>query len=212
MIVEHFPVGPIACNCVVLGDERTRTAVVVDPGDDVERIASVLERHALRVVAIVATHAHIDHVGGLATLKERTGAPVLLHEADMPLYENLDTQAHWLGAPTPAMTEIDRYLAEHQRVEFGSHALQVLHTPGHTPGSVSFVLEERVPFILSGDTLFAGSIGRTDLWGGSYEEIMRSIRSKLLSFSDDVGVLPGHGAETTIGVERRTNPFIIQTV
>ena len=210
MFLESFPVGPIACNCVILGDERTRAAIVVDPGDDVDRIANVLRRHDLSVVAIVATHAHIDHVGGLAKLKELTGAPVLLHEADMPLYEGIAAQAEWLGVPTPSTTEIDGYLTERERLEFGPHALTVLHTPGHTPGSVSFVVEERAPLLLSGDTLFAGSIGRTDLWGGSYDEIMRSIRTKLLAFDDAVGVLPGHGPQTTIGAERRSNPFIIQ--
>ncbi|HXW51914.1 MAG TPA: MBL fold metallo-hydrolase [Candidatus Acidoferrales bacterium] len=210
MFLESFPVGPIACNCVILGDERTRAAIVVDPGDDVDRIANVLRRHDLSVVAIVATHAHIDHVGGLAKLKELTGAPVLLHEADMPLYDGIAAQAEWLGVPTPSTTEIDGYLTERERLEFGPHALTVLHTPGHTPGSVSFVVEERAPLLLSGDTLFAGSIGRTDLWGGSYDEIMRSIRTKLLAFDDAVGVLPGHGPQTTIGAERRSNPFIIQ--
>lgn len=212
MIFEHFPVGPIACNCVILGDETTHAAIVVDPGDDVDRIAAVLHRHALSVVAIIATHAHIDHVGGLATLKELTGAPVLLHEADIPLYENIAVQAQWLGVATPPTTAIDRYLGEGSRLEFGPHALHVLHTPGHTPGSVSFILEERVPLVLSGDTLFAGSIGRTDLWGGSFEELMRSIRTKLLTLDDATGVLPGHGPQTTIGQERRTNPFVIQFV
>lgn len=210
MILKYFPVGPIACNCVILGDERTKAAIVVDPGDDVERITAVLRQYELSVAAIVATHAHIDHVGGLAALKQMTGAPILLHEADMPLYENIAVQAAWLGVPTPPVDEIDRYLTEGKPLDFGEHALHVIHTPGHSPGSVSFVLEEREPIILSGDTLFAGSIGRTDLWGGSFAEIMRSIRTKLLALDDKTVVIPGHGPQTTIGSERRTNPFIVQ--
>jgi hydroxyacylglutathione hydrolase len=211
MILRHFPVGPIACNCVILGDEATKIGIVVDPGDEVENIFKVLREHDLKLAAIVATHAHIDHVGALAELKQRTGAPIMMHEADIPLYENIAVQAAWLGIPAPSTADVDGYLRESQAVHFGLHALRAVHTPGHTPGSVSFVIEEREPIILSGDTLFAGSIGRTDLWGGSFTQIMQSIRSKLLAFEDDVAVIPGHGPQTTIGTERRTNPFIQQT-
>ncbi len=210
MILQYFPVGPIACNCIILGDEVTKTGIVVDPGDDVENIYRALREHDLKLVAIVATHAHIDHVAALADLKARTGAPIMLHEADMPLYENIAAQAAWLGVPTPSTTDVDSYLHESQALQFGQHALRAVHTPGHTPGSVSFVIEQREPIILSGDTLFAGGIGRTDLWGGSFTQIMQSIRSKLLAFEDNVTVIPGHGPQTTIGNERRTNPFIVQ--
>lgn len=208
-IVETFPVGPLQCNCTILGDERTRTAVVIDPGDEVEHITAVLDRLGLTVAAIVATHGHIDHVGGFADLKRMTGARVLLHEADVPLYEILAEQAGWLGIAPPAMTRLDGGLDEAAGLSIGGLKIDVRHTPGHSPGSVSLVLPDRTPILFSGDTLFAGSIGRTDLWGGSFEEIIASIRTKLLTMPDDTIVIPGHGATTTIGAERRTNPFLV---
>jgi glyoxylase-like metal-dependent hydrolase (beta-lactamase superfamily II) len=210
MIVEHFPVGMLQCNCVVLGDEKTKRAVVVDPGDDVSRIEAALAKHGLTVAAIVATHAHIDHVGGLADLKRITGAQTMLHEEDLELYRDLAEQARWLGVATPPVTTIDAYLTHGGRVEFGASGLDVLHTPGHSPGSVTFVGPGPTPLILSGDTLFAGSIGRTDLWGGSYEKIISSIRSRLLSLPDECAVICGHGPTTTIGRERATNPFLTE--
>jgi hydroxyacylglutathione hydrolase len=210
LIIEHFAVGPLQCNCVVIGDERTRQAIVVDPGDEVERIFDILRRHELSVSAIVATHAHIDHVGALASLKQLTGAPAMIHEADVPLYEGLAEQAAWLGVPTPDTTALDSYLKENQRLAIGGSGLEVVHTPGHSPGSVSFMLDDANPIVLSGDTLFAGSIGRTDLWGGSFDEIMRSIRAKLLRLPDGTIVIPGHGPRTTIGAERASNPFLVQ--
>lgn len=208
MIVEHIPVGLLACNCVVLGDEKTGKAIVIDPGDDVDKIEALLSKHGLTVTAILATHAHIDHVGGLALLKERTGAPALIHEADVPLYEALAAQAQWLGVPVPRVGEIDKNLVDGGSIDFGHLRVDVRHTPGHTPGSVSFVLPQDKPVVFSGDTLFAGSIGRTDLWGGNFDDIMRSIRSTLMALPDESLVVPGHGPETTIGAERRTNPFI----
>ena len=209
LILEHFPVGPLQCNCVIIGDEDTKHAIVVDPGDEVERIFDVLKRRNLKLRAIVATHAHIDHVGALAELKALTGAPAMIHEGDAPLYEHLAEQAEWLGVPVPSATDLDRFLQEDDGFEFGSYKLEVLHTPGHSPGSVSFVVEKTNPIVLSGDTLFAGSIGRTDLWGGSFPNIIDSIRRKLLTFPDEVIVVPGHGPETTIGTERTSNPFLI---
>jgi hydroxyacylglutathione hydrolase len=210
MIVEHFPVGMLQCNCVVLGDEKSKRAVVVDPGDDVDRIEAVLAKHGLTVVAIVATHAHIDHVGGLAELKRITGAQTMLHEEDLEMYRDLAEQARWLGVATPPVTTIDVFLTDGGRVEFGASGLDVLHTPGHSPGSVTFVGSGKTPLILSGDTLFAGSIGRTDLWGGSYDTIIASIRSRLLRLPDECEVICGHGPMTTIGRERTTNPFLTE--
>lgn len=209
MILESVPVGMLMCNCVIVGDEATKRAIVIDPGDEVEKITALLDKHGLTVAAIVATHGHIDHVGGMAALKGLTGAPAMLHEADAPMYENLALQAQWLGVPTPATTEIDKYLTDRALLEFGKQKLEVRHTPGHSPGSVSLVLPHDVPTIFAGDTLFAGSIGRTDLWGGSLDEIIRSIRGTLLAMPDESIVLPGHGPRTTIGTERATNPFLV---
>lgn len=209
MILESVPVGMLMCNCVIVGDEATKRAIVIDPGDEVEKISALLDKHGLTVAAIVATHGHIDHVGGIAALKKLTGAPAMLHEADAPMYENLALQAQWLGVPTPAITQIDKYLTDRQQLELGKQKLEVRHTPGHSPGSVSLVAPDDVPTIFAGDTLFAGSIGRTDLWGGSFDEIIRSIRGTLLSMPDESIVLPGHGPRTTIGLERATNPFLV---
>ncbi|MBV8223097.1 MAG: MBL fold metallo-hydrolase, partial [Candidatus Eremiobacteraeota bacterium] len=180
MIVESMPVGALQCNCVIVADEQTRQAIVIDPGDDVERIKALLDKHNLSVKTIVATHGHIDHVGGIARLKELTGAKAMLHEADVPMYENLAIQAQWLGVEPPPTTALDTYLTDAQSLEFGKQQIEVRHTPGHSPGSVSFVVPHDVPIVFAGDTLFAGSIGRTDLWGGSLDQILRSIRDSLL--------------------------------
>jgi glyoxylase-like metal-dependent hydrolase (beta-lactamase superfamily II) len=208
MIHEILPVGMLACNCSVLGDESTGEAVVIDPGDDIESVREILAKHRLRAKYIVATHAHIDHVGGVEKLKQATGAAVLMHQRDLPLYKNLALQAEWLGISAPEVTEIDQFLKEGDALHFGTLSLEVLHTPGHSPGSLSLHLPGENPRILSGDTLFQGSIGRTDLWGGSFDEIIRSIRSRLLIFPDQTPVFPGHGAPTTIGEERESNPFL----
>ncbi len=221
LIHEILSVGMLHCNCHIVGDPVTREAIVIDPGDDVTRILESLARHRLTLRAIVITHAHIDHVGGLATLRNSTGAPVMMHQADLKLYDLLPTQASWLGVRTPPRCEVDQFLREGEAVRWGAteltdgFALQVLHTPGHSEGSVSLYLPRHTPqgaaepgLLFAGDTLFAGSIGRTDLWGGSMEQIMDSIRGKLLELPDDTIVLPGHGEPTTIGAERETNPFL----
>jgi hydroxyacylglutathione hydrolase len=217
IIHEILPVGLLQCNCSILGDPDTREAIVVDPGDEIDRILALLARHRLTVRAIVSTHAHIDHVGGLYKLKQVTGAPVLMHADDFDLYRHLDVQAAWLGVPAPAVTHIDEPLREGDAVRWGSFSARVLHTPGHTPGSVSLYLPEtagpraadpRLGRLLAGDTLFAGSIGRTDLWGGSMEQILQSIRHKLLALPDETVVYAGHGPATTIGQEREGNPFL----
>jgi glyoxylase-like metal-dependent hydrolase (beta-lactamase superfamily II) len=196
MIHEILPVGMLVCNCSIIGDEETGEAIVIDPGDEIERVQEVLAQHKLRAKYIVATHAHIDHVGGLEELKRATGAAVLMHASDLPLYQNLAVQAEWLGLLPP------------DALRFGPHVLEVLHTPGHSPGSLSLHLPGEHQKIFSGDTLFQGSIGRTDLWGGSYEEILRSIHNRLLIFPDETPVFPGHGPPTVIGEERETNPFL----
>ena len=208
MIHEILPVGMLACNCSILGDESTGEAVVVDPGDDIEQVQQILAKHHLRVKYIVATHAHIDHVGGIEKLKQATGAAVLMHQSDLPLYQNLALQAQWLGVPAPGATDVDQFLKEGDSLRCGSLRLEVLHTPGHSPGSLSLHLPGENQRILSGDTLFQGSIGRTDLWGGSLDEILRSIRNRLLIFPDQTPVFPGHGSPTTIGEERESNPFL----
>jgi glyoxylase-like metal-dependent hydrolase (beta-lactamase superfamily II) len=208
LVIETLPVGPLQCNCVIIGDDVTKTAVVVDPGDEIERVTDVLELRGYTVSAIIATHAHIDHVGGFGDLKRLTGAKALLHEADAPLYDDLAMQARWLGIEPPSMTKLDGTLDAKAGLSLGAVTFDVRHTPGHSPGSVSLVLPESTPIVLSGDTLFAGSIGRTDLWGGSFDEIIASIKSKLLTLPDETIVIPGHGPRTTIGTERKTNPFL----
>ena len=208
MIHEVLSVGMLACNCSVLGDEATGEAVVIDPGDEIERVQQILAKHRLHVKYIVATHAHIDHVGGVQKLQQATGAAVLMHQADLPLYQNLALQAEWLGVPPPGVVNVDQFLKEGDTLRCGALNLEVLHTPGHSPGSLSLHLPGEKQLILSGDTLFQGSIGRTDLWGGSFDEILRSIRHRLLIFPDATPVFPGHGPSTTIGEERKSNPFL----
>jgi glyoxylase-like metal-dependent hydrolase (beta-lactamase superfamily II) len=265
-----IPVGMLQCNCSIIGDRATREALVIDPGDEVTRVLDLLGRHRLTVTAIVSTHAHIDHVGGLAKLHQYTGAPVLMHRDDLPLYRAMEMQASFLGVQTPELIEIDQLLKEGDSLRWGSFEAQVIHTPGHTPGSVSLYLPhdagkitvaeaarkmtvttvageeieiadllkqslsheateedsnaddsaqtelpdeaagttKPAPQLFSGDTLFAGSIGRTDLWGGSMHQIMESLRTKLMHLPDDTIVYPGHGPVTTIGHERHLNPFL----
>jgi hydroxyacylglutathione hydrolase len=213
-----IPVGMLQCNCSIIGDPVTREALVIDPGDEVTRILELLGRHKLTVKAIVSTHAHIDHVGGLSKLHQYTGAPILMHRDDLPLYQGMDVQAAFLGVATPEITDVDQLLKEGDSLRWGSFEASVIHTPGHTPGSVCLYLPKEAgtifmpsPRLFAGDTLFAGSIGRTDLWGGSMEQITDSIRGKLMKLPDETIVYPGHGPLTSIGQERNTNPFLINT-
>jgi glyoxylase-like metal-dependent hydrolase (beta-lactamase superfamily II) len=207
MILESFPVGPLACNCTILGDEESGEAIVIDPGDEVARIHNRLTELGLTLKQILLTHAHIDHVGGALKLKRLTGAPIYLNENDMPQLEMMDAQAAWLGIQPPETAPPDEGLSDGQIVGLERFPAQVLHTPGHTQGSVCLHFAP-LKLLVAGDTLFAGSIGRTDLWGGSLDQIIDSLKSKLLHLPDDTVVHPGHGPTTSIGHERHTNPYL----
>ena len=209
MLCEILPVGALQCNCSIFGDETTRRAMVIDPGDDLPRIQDILERHGLSVEKIVFTHAHIDHIGAGAEFKRLTGAPTYLHRAELPVLASLPQQASWLGAPEPEQVEIDEFLEEGDAVEFAGRRFEVLFTPGHSPGSIG-LYSPQDKLIVSGDVLFRDSIGRTDLPGGDFQTLMDSIRDKLCPLDDDVQVIPGHGPTTTIGHERAHNPFLAQ--
>jgi hydroxyacylglutathione hydrolase len=207
MIHEILPVGPLQCNCSILGDEASREAMVIDPGDEIENVLDVLSRHRLKVKQIVVTHAHIDHVGGAMRLKRMTGAPILLNQQDQALLKMLDTQAAWLGMEPPEKVMVDQNLKDGDKLQAGNISAAVIHTPGHTQGSICIYVEAHEKLI-AGDTLFMGSIGRTDLPGGSYEDIMRSLHERVLALPDDTEITPGHGPITYIGVERESNPFL----
>lgn len=210
MIHEILPVGPLQCNCSVIGDDATREAMVIDPGDNIDDVLALVEKHNLQVKQIVITHAHIDHVGGAMKLRAATGAPILLNQNDYALLKMLDVQAAWIGMKNPGKVEVDNDLAQSDTLRAGSLAATVIHTPGHTEGSVClyFPAESK---LIAGDTLFAGSIGRTDLPGGSMEKIIKSLHEKVLALPDDTLVVPGHGPLTTIGEERESNPFLVKS-
>jgi hydroxyacylglutathione hydrolase len=207
MIHEILPVGVLQCNCSIFGDEESHEAIVIDPGDNIEDILAILERHVLRVKSIVITHAHIDHIGGAAKLKAATGAPVLMNANDQELYDHLEVQASWLGMEPPARTAIDDAARDGDVLTLGPAEFRVLHTPGHTQGSISLWIPAENKLI-AGDTLFRDSIGRTDLPGGNPRQILRSIEDKLLQLPEETVVVPGHGANTTIGREKERNPFL----
>jgi hydroxyacylglutathione hydrolase len=207
MIHEILPVGVLQCNCSVFGDEQTREGLVVDPGDDIEDVLAVVQKHGLTVKAIVITHAHIDHIGGAHKMKAATGAPVYMNVNDSELQKMLDVQAAWLGMRPPAPVEIDAAAKDGDRLVVGTSEVHVLHTPGHTQGSISLWMPAEGK-VVAGDTLFRDSIGRTDLPGGDGRQILRSIHDKLMPLPDETIVVPGHGPNTTIGREKRMNPFL----
>jgi hydroxyacylglutathione hydrolase len=212
MSIETFAVGPLACNCTIVADRERGEAIVVDGGDGVDEVADYLHGNGLRATALLHTHAHIDHIGDLGRLRGLTGARGLLHPADLPLYQTLAWQARWLGLPrAPAVVALDGELHDGDQIELGGVRVEVLHTPGHTPGSVCFSIggADGGTTLLTGDTLFAGSIGRWDLGGTSMEDVVRSIQTKLMDYNDVTPVIPGHGPFTTIGAERRSNPYLV---
>ena len=215
MIHEILSVGMLQCNCSILGDETSGEAIVIDPGDDIPRIVRLLDEHHLTVKQILITHAHIDHIAGAARLKKLTGAPILYNPRDLPLVKMMDMQAGWLGMPTPEVPPPDDTLEEGRIIAIGACPERgqtgitgsILATPGHTQGSVCLYLPEK-NLLLAGDTLFAGSVGRTDLPGGDTRALLKSIHDRLLPLPDATTVIPGHGPNTTIGEERDSNPFL----
>ncbi|MDX1386121.1 MAG: MBL fold metallo-hydrolase [bacterium] len=211
MILEQMVVGPLQCNCSILGCEESKEAVIIDPGGDPESIITQVKSLGLKPKFLLHTHAHLDHVGGTKEVQDHCGGEACLHQADQILFDHVPEQAALFNLPTPPTGKIDQYVTEGDSVKFGNYKIQVLHTPGHTPGSLSFLLEgPEGNQLFTGDTLFARGIGRTDLWGGDFNEIMRSIKDKLLLLGDDTTIYPGHGPESTIGTERAQNPFINQ--
>ena len=204
---KTFAVGLLGCNCSIISDDQTKEAIVIDPGDDFDYIWSLIQEHELQVQSILHTHAHIDHIGATAALAEATQAKTYLHPDDTFLHQMLKEQAQMIGLPAPRSGPIDEDLHDNLSIKFGAFELGVLHTPGHSPGSVCFCLEKE-DLCFSGDTLFSGSIGRTDLWGGDFEVIKNSIQDRLYTMHGSVEVIPGHGPNTHIDVEKRSNPFV----
>ena len=205
-LFAHRVVGPLACNCYVVGDEVTRQAIVIDPGDDADELAAEIVKQQLTVTAIVATHAHFDHIVAAERLRALTGAPFMLHDEDRPLLDWMQESGRlFLGVELPPPPEVDTPAREGERISAGGVELEVVHTPGHSPGSISLVAADA---LFSGDTLFAGSIGRTDLPGGDTKALLDAVRSKLFVLDGSLAVSPGHGPTTTLGAERADNPFV----
>ena len=206
MIFETLAVGPLSVNCFILGCEETREGVVVDAGGEADRIIAVAERHGLKIGLLINTHGHFDHVGANQAVMERFGARLLIHAADVPLLERAADVARTYGVEGANSPLPDELLTDGLEITFGSCRMRVLYTPGHTQGGCCLYLEAEKK-IITGDTLFADSIGRTDLPGGSHEQLLESIRTKLFTLPDDVKAYPGHGPETTIGHEKLYNPY-----
>ena len=207
MIRETFPVGLLQCNCTILGDEQSLEAIVVDPGDNVSHILARLAKHHLNIKQILVTHAHIDHIAGAQQLQRLTGATILYNRRDLPLVAMMDAQAAWLGMAAPEVSAPDTDLADDLPVHIEGLDGVALHTPGHTPGSMCLYFPSQA-LLLSGDTLFAGSVGRSDLPGGDGAALIRSIRDRLLVLPDPTLVIPGHGESTSLQRERQQNPFL----
>jgi hydroxyacylglutathione hydrolase len=207
MILEMLTVGPFQENCYIIGDEQTGIGALVDPGDEAARIALAVEQTGLDIGQIIITHAHIDHVGAVAALADEYACPVLMHAEAEPMLQQLPTQAMMMGLRFGKVPTVDRHIEDEEVLDVGGLRLRSLYTPGHAPGHLAFYLEDE-GLVLSGDALFAGSVGRTDLFGGDMDLLMRSINERLLTLPDETRVLSGHGPETTIGEERAHNPFL----
>ena len=213
MLRETFPAGPLACNCTILACADTKEAVVVDPGGATDRIAEILEHYDLTVAAIIHTHAHLDHIFATRDVKESHGGAICLHRGDLPLYDGIQMQAAMFGIRVRDTVPVDRFIADGDAITFGKRSALVIHTPGHTPGSVCFEVTDgsegaQARLLFAGDTLFRRGIGRTDLPGGDSRAIVRSIRERLYTMDPDTAVIPGHGEFTTIGDESLKNPFV----
>lgn len=207
MILETLTVGPFQENCYIIGDEASGTGVLVDPGEEAARIALAVEQTKLDISRILLTHTHIDHVGAVAALADEYACPILIHTEAEPMLQQLPTQAIMMGVRFGKVPKVDSYIEDREVIEVGDLRLEALYTPGHAPGHLAFYVESE-GLVLAGDALFAGSVGRVDLPGGSMEVLMHSIRDRLLTLPDTTLVYPGHGPATTIGDERATNPFL----
>ncbi len=205
MIFKTLVVGDLSVNCFIMACEKTKKGIVIDPGDNIEGILSIVKEQGIKVIEIVATHGHFDHIGRVTTLKEKTGAPFAIHQADMFMVEGLVEIASFLSIDTDPSPEVDRFIDEGDTITFGHETLHILHVPGHAPGNVAFTWPGHA---IVGDTVFAGSIGRTDLEGADPQVLLDSIRTKILTLPDNTILHPGHGPDTTVAQEKRTNPFL----
>jgi hydroxyacylglutathione hydrolase len=207
MLLESFPVGPLQCNCSIIACKETGEAAVIDPGGDPEKILAAAEKHKVKIKYLLHTHAHFDHVLGSRAVKEATGAKICLHKGDQWLYDNLAKQGGMFGFNVTDPLPVDHYIEDLEDIEIGNIKTSIIHTPGHTPGSCCFSMADKESILFSGDTLFNRSIGRTDLWGGSFEQIIESISQRLFKLDDSTTVIPGHGPNTDIWSEKKQNPF-----
>jgi glyoxylase-like metal-dependent hydrolase (beta-lactamase superfamily II) len=209
LVLHQLVLGPFVNNIYILGDERTREAIVIDASFQAEKIVEAVKKLGLQVKSVLLTHGHIDHIAGAGVLKNGLGAEIVIHQGDAWMYEHVGEQGKMFGFGVSDLPAPDRFIKDGEEIRFGSHALKIVETPGHSPGSVCLRGElDGRPVAFTGDTLFCGSIGRTDLWGGDYGEIIRSIKKKLLVLPEETLVLPGHGDESDVHTEKKTNPFV----
>jgi len=207
VIKKTFVVGPLKCNCTLLACEKTGEAVLIDPGDEASKLIAELSKLKVKVKYLLHTHAHFDHIGATKGLKAHTEATVCLHQGDQSIYEMLPLQGQMFGMQFEPAPAIEKFLLDEEVLSFGEHSLQVIHTPGHSPGGICFKLVGGDEFLFSGDTLFQGSVGRTDLWGGDFDLLIRSIKRRIFTLDEEIAVFPGHGPSTFVGQEKRHNPF-----